>query len=225
MLLVPNDEALTNVGQRCSWGACICLGLLGTGATSRNYFLILGLEVHAILSTTTMNRIRSSLPWTAKNVVRIVRLQGMITPEARPGGRGFNFLKVEKHIEQAFDTKKIKPKAVCLEINSRGGSPVQSSLIFHRIRALSKENDVPVLSFAEDTAASGGYWLALAGDEIFVDPNSIVGNIGALYGTFGMEETIKKLGRYIAPLHTLFNFRATYRSHAPHFCREKLCCL
>ena len=77
---------------------------------------------------------------------------------------------------------------------------MQSSLIFHRIRALSKENDVPVLSFAEDTAASGGYWLALAGDEIFVDPNSIVGNIGALYGTFGMEETIKKLGRYINPV-------------------------
>ena len=168
-----------------------------------------------------MNRIRSSLPWTAKNVVRIVRLQGMITAEARPGGRGFNFLKVEKHIEQAFDTKKIKPKAVCLEINSRGGSSVQSSLIFHRIRALSKENDVPVLSFAEDMAASGGYWLALAGDEIFVDPNSIVGNIGALSGTFGMEETIKKLGRYITPIllppliYTLLNVRATYRSHAP----------
>ena len=147
-----------------------------------------------------MNRILSSLSWTSKNVVRIVRLQGIIAPEVRPGGRGLNFLKVEKYIGQAFDTEKIKPKAVCLEINSRGGSPVQSSLIFHRIRALSKENDVPVLSFAEDTAASGGYWLALAGDEIFVDPNSIVGNIGALYGTFGMEETIKKLGRYINPV-------------------------
>ena len=159
-----------------------------------------------------MNRIRSSLPWTAKNVVRIVRLQGMITPDARPGGRGFNFLKVEKHIEEAFDTKKIKPKAVCLEINSRGGSPVQSSLIFHRIRALSKENDVPVLSFAEDTAASGGYWLALAGDEIFVDPNSIVGNIGAMYGTFGMEETIKKLGRFINP------------ELSVHFCKENRIC-
>ena len=167
------------------------------GATSSNYFAILGPKVHTIPSTTTMNRIRSSLPWTAKNVVRIVRLQGRITPNARPSGRGFNFLKVEKQIEKAFDSKKIKPKAVCLEINSRGGSPVQSSLIFHRIRALSKENDVPVLSFAEDTAASGGYWLALAGDEIFVDPNSTVGNIGALYGTFGLEETIKKLGRYI----------------------------
>ena len=143
-----------------------------------------------------MNRILSSLSWTAKNVVRIVRLQGMITPESRPGGRGLNFLKVEKYIGQAFDTE----KAVCLEINSRGGSPVQSSLIFHRIRALSKENDVPVLSFAEDMAASGGYWLALAGDEIFVDPNSIVGRIGVLYGTFGMEETIKKLGRYINPV-------------------------
>ena len=147
-----------------------------------------------------MNRILSSLSWTSKNVVRIVRLQGIIAPEVRPGGRGLNFLKVEKYIGQAFDTEKIKPKAVCLEINSRGGSPVQSSLIFHRIRALSKENDVPVLSFAEDTAASGGYWLALAGDEIFVDPNSIAGSIGALYGTFGMEETIKKLGRYFNPV-------------------------
>ena len=101
------------------------------------------------------------MPWTAKNVVRIVRLQGMITPESRPGGRGLNFLKVEKYIGQAFDTEKIKPKAVCLEINSRGGSPVQSSLIFHRIRALSKENDVTVLSFAEDTAASGGRGIGL----------------------------------------------------------------
>ena len=144
-----------------------------------------------------MNRIRSSLPWVSKNVVRIVRLQGMITAESRPGGQGFNFQKVEKHIEDAFDVKKIKPKAVCLEINSRGGSAVQSNLIYQRIRALSKGNNVPVLSFAEDTAASGGYWLALAGDEIFVDPNSVIGSIGALFGTFGMEETIKKLGRYI----------------------------
>ncbi|KAL9950887.1 hypothetical protein ACROYT_G043458 [Oculina patagonica] len=118
----------------------------------------------------------------------------MITADSRPGDRSLNFRKVEKHLEGAFDTKKIKPKAVCLEINSRGGSPVQSNLIYQRIRALSKKNAVPVLSFAEDTAASGGYWLALAGDEIFVDPNTVIGNIGALYGTFGMEETIKKLG-------------------------------
>ena len=176
-----------------------------------------------------MNRIRSSLPWTAKNVVRIVRLQGLITAEARRGGRGFNFLKVEKHIEQAFDTKKIKPKAVCLEINSRGGSPVQSSLIFNRIRALSKENDVPVLSFAEDMAASGGYWLALAGDEIFVDPNSVVGNIGALYGTFGMEETIKKLGRYINPVSippsqfTLFSILKLRTHPMRHISAKKIC--
>ena len=188
------------------------------GATSRNYFVILLPEAHKVVLT--MNRIRSSLPWTAKNIVRIVRLQGMITPEARPGGRGFNFLRVEKHIEQAFDTKKIKPKAVCLEINSRGGSPVQSSLIFHRIRALSKENGVPVLSFAEDTAASGGYWLALAGDEIFVDPNSIVGNIGALYGTFGMEEIIKKLGRYSQ---SQFFFPTLFNLELSHIYAKKIC--
>lgn len=71
---------------------------------------------------------------------------------------------------------------------------VQSNLIYERIRYLSKTTGVPVLSFAEEYAASGGYWLALAGDEIFVDPNSFVGSIGVLFGNFGFEESIKKLG-------------------------------
>lgn len=105
-----------------------------------------------------------------------------------------NLRKVEKHLDKAFATKKVRPRAVCLEINSGGGSPVQSNLIFNRIRALSKATKIPVLSFAEDLAASGGYILALAGDEIFVEPNTIIGSIGALSQGFGFQETIKKLG-------------------------------
>jgi len=138
-----------------------------------------------------MTKILSYLPWGAKNVVRIVRLQGTIRPQSRSG---LNLQKVEKYLDKAFDTKRVKPKAVCLEINSPGGAAVQSNMIYQRIRNLSKANDVPVLSFAEDYAASGGYWLAMAGDEIFVDPNSVVGSIGALFGNFGMTEAIKKLG-------------------------------
>ena len=141
-----------------------------------------------------MNKIRSYLPWGAKNVVRIVRLQGTI--KASRTGQNLNLRNIEKHLDKAFDTKKVKPKAVCLEINSIGGSPVQSNLIYERIRGLSKANDVPVLSFTEDYAASGGYWLALAGNEIFVDPNSVVGSIGVIFGNFGMEEAIKKLGKF-----------------------------
>ena len=155
-----------------------------------------------------MSKVRSYLPWGAKNVVRIVRLQGTIRPQSR--GQGLNLQKIDKHLGKAFDIKKVKPKAVCLEINSPGGSAVQSSLIYQRIRNLSKATEVPVLSFTEDYAASGGYWLALAGDEIFVDPNSVVGSIGALFGNFGFEEAIKKLGKFKAFLnseHNLFHLR------------------
>ena len=155
-----------------------------------------------------MSKIRSYLPWGAKNVVRIVRLQGTIRPQSR--GQGLNLQKIDKHLGKAFDIKKVKPKAVCLEINSPGGSAVQSSLIYQRIRNLSKATEVPVLSFTEDYAASGGYWLALAGDEIFVDPNSVVGSIGALFGNFGFEEAIKRLGKFKAFLnseHSLFHLR------------------
>ena len=155
-----------------------------------------------------MSKIRSYLPWGAKNVVRIVRLQGTIRPQSR--GQGLNLQKIDKHLGKAFDIKKVKPKAVCLEINSPGGSAVQSSLIYERIRNLSKATEVPVLSFTEDYAASGGYWLALAGDEIFVDPNSVVGSIGALFGNFGFEEAIKKLGKFKSFLnseHNLFHLR------------------
>ena len=126
-------------------------------------------------------------------MVRIVRLQGALNANSR-GARALNFRKIDKLLDAAFDTKKVKPRAVCLEINSMGGSAVQSNLIYQRIRTLSQVDGIPVLSFTEDAALSGGYWLALAGDEIFADHSSVVGSIGALWAGFGYEEAIKKLG-------------------------------
>lgn len=85
-------------------------------------------------------------------------------------------------------------KAVALVVNSPGGSPVQSDLIAGRIRALAKEHEKPVFAFVEDVAASGGYWLALAADEIFVNPASIVGSIGVISAGFGFQDAIGRIG-------------------------------
>jgi signal peptide peptidase SppA len=85
-------------------------------------------------------------------------------------------------------------KAVALVINSPGGSPVQSRQIYLRIRQLAAEKNLPVLVFVEDVAASGGYMIACAGDEIFCDPSSILGSIGVVGGSFGFQELIKKVG-------------------------------
>jgi serine protease SohB len=94
-------------------------------------------------------------------------------------------------IEKAF---KSKPDAVAIEINSPGGSPVQSSLIAARIRRLADEKKIPVFAFVEDVAASGGYWLAVAADEIYVDRGSVVGSIGVISAGFGLEGSLAKLG-------------------------------
>ena len=95
-------------------------------------------------------------------------------------------------IEKAFS--KGKPAAVALEINCPGGSPVQSSLIAARIRRLADEKQVPVFAFVEDVAASGGYWLATAADEIVVDESSVVGSIGVISAGFGMTGLMEKIG-------------------------------
>nr|WP_306149959.1 S49 family peptidase [Roseibium sp. MMSF_3361] len=95
-------------------------------------------------------------------------------------------------LERAFSMK--KAPAVALIVNSPGGSPVQSRLIFQRIRDLAKENEKDVLVFVEDVAASGGYMIALAGDEIIVDPSSVVGSIGVVAAGFGFTELIGKIG-------------------------------
>jgi signal peptide peptidase SppA len=124
-------------------------------------------------------------------VVPVVRLSGVIgavTP-LRPG---MSLAGVAKTLERAFATK--NAKAVALVINSPGGSPVQSRQIYLRIRQLAEEKKLPVLVFVEDVAASGGYMIACAGDEIFCDPSSILGSIGVVGGSFGFQELIKKIG-------------------------------
>jgi signal peptide peptidase SppA len=124
-------------------------------------------------------------------VVPVVRLSGVIgavTP-LRPG---MSLAGVARTLERAFATK--NAKAVALVINSPGGSPVQSRQIYLRIRQLAAEKKLPVLVFVEDVAASGGYMIACAGDEIFCDPSSILGSIGVVGGTFGFQELIKKVG-------------------------------
>ena len=121
--------------------------------------------------------------------VAIVRLQGVIAG----GSRGtLNDRALAGVIEKAFS--KGKPVAIALEVNSPGGSPVQSSLIGARIRRLAAEKDVPVIAFVEDVAASGGYWLAAAADEIYADPSSVVGSIGVISAGFGAHELLAKQG-------------------------------
>ena len=95
-------------------------------------------------------------------------------------------------LERAFKRKGLS--AVAITINSPGGSPVQSALIHARIRELAEEKKVPVIVFCEDVAASGGYWLACAGDEIYADESSVVGSIGVISAGFGFVEAIRKLG-------------------------------
>jgi signal peptide peptidase SppA len=128
-------------------------------------------------------------PGTA--VVPVVRLSGLIgavTP-LRPG---MSLAGVARTLERAFATR--HAKAVALVINSPGGSPVQSRQIYLRIRQLAAEKKLPVLVFVEDVAASGGYMIACAGDEIFCDPSSILGSIGVVGGSFGFQELIQKIG-------------------------------
>ena len=128
-------------------------------------------------------------PGTA--VVPVVRLSGVIgavTP-LRPG---MTLATVSRVLERAFSTR--NAKAVALVINSPGGSPVQSRQIYLRIKQLAAEKKLPVLVFVEDVAASGGYMIACAGDEIFCDPSSILGSIGVVGGSFGFQEAIKRLG-------------------------------
>jgi serine protease SohB len=124
-------------------------------------------------------------------VVSVVRLSGIIG-SIGPFRRGLSLRGVAGQLERAFKPKRLK--AVALAVSSPGGSPVQSALIFRRIRQLARKKDVPVLVFIEEVAASGGYWLACAGDEIYADENSIVGSIGVISASFGFTEAIKRLG-------------------------------
>jgi len=125
--------------------------------------------------------------------VAVLRLDGAIGPStSRLRGAMLNIYSEAARIERAFKIRKLS--AVALVVNSPGGSAVQSALIASRIRALAEENDVPVFAFAEDAAASGGYWLACAGDEIYVNEASIVGSIGVISSGFGFQELIARYG-------------------------------
>jgi signal peptide peptidase SppA len=124
--------------------------------------------------------------------VAVLRLAGVLS--GRPGafGSALSLGSVAPLLERAFALPNLK--AVFLVINSPGGSPVQSSLIAGRIRTLAVEKKVPVVACVEDAAASGGYWLACAADEIVTDPSSIVGSIGVIAAGFGFAEALGKLG-------------------------------
>lgn len=125
-------------------------------------------------------------------VVPVVRLSGVIASGGLLGSRGLSIESVAPLLKRAFDMR--GAKAVALSINSPGGSPVQSALIGQRVRLLAAEKDIKVIAFVEDVAASGGYWLACAADEIIVDSSSIVGSIGVISAGFGFQDLIARIG-------------------------------
>jgi signal peptide peptidase SppA len=131
-------------------------------------------------------RLRGDTP-----VVPVVRLSGVIGI-ATPLKSALTLASVARPLERAFGMR--RARAVALQINSPGGSPVQSHLIYRRIRQLATESGRPVIAFAEDVAASGGYMIACAADEIVCDPSSLVGSIGVVGGSFGFSKLIDKLG-------------------------------
>jgi signal peptide peptidase SppA len=144
------------------------------------------------------DRLASRLPGrlgdrTERPVVSMVRLHGVITAATGPVPRSvINAAAVEKTLERAFAPQGLA--AVALLVNSPGGSPTQSALVADRIRGLAEEKGVPVLAFCEDVAASGGYWLACAADEIFAHPTSLVGSIGVISQGFGLDGLIERFG-------------------------------
>ncbi|AIJ20248.1 S49 family peptidase [Amycolatopsis methanolica] len=129
-----------------------------------------------------------------KDVVAVVKLHGVITPTPSPLARGtINLAAVESALTRAFDHDRLK--AVALQINSPGGAPTQSGLVAERIRQLAaKKPGVPVIAFCEDVAASGGYWLACAADEIYAHRTSMVGSIGVISGGFGFTGLLERFG-------------------------------
>jgi serine protease SohB len=143
-------------------------------------------SARAALRPILPKRLRGDTP-----VVPVVRLSGVIGI-ATPLKSALTLATVARPLERAFGMR--RARAVALQINSPGGSPVQSHLIYRRIRQLATESGRPVIAFAEDVAASGGYMIACAADEIVCDPSSLVGSIGVVGGSFGFSKLIDKLG-------------------------------
>jgi signal peptide peptidase SppA len=143
------------------------------------------MSVQDALKLLPIERLRHPPP-----VVTVIRLDGVIGPR-----QWRNALSLTSHaaaLDKAFSASHLS--AVALAINSPGGSPVQSALLFRRIRQLADEKGVPVFAFAEDVAASGGYWLALAADEIYAEDASLVGSIGVVTASFGLDRLIERFG-------------------------------
>jgi signal peptide peptidase SppA len=126
-----------------------------------------------------------------REIIPVLRLSGAIGM-ATPLRPGLSLATLAGPLEKAFQMSKLP--AVAISINSPGGSPVQSNLIYQRIRDLAAEHKKRVHVFCEDVAASGGYFIAAAGDEIYADPSSIIGSIGVISAGFGFEKAIEKLG-------------------------------
>jgi signal peptide peptidase SppA len=144
-------------------------------------------QLRGLLAKLPIDRFRNPPP-----LVGVMRLDGVIGRSAGTGRQGLSLDSHERAIAKLFDNSQLK--AVALIINSPGGSPVQSALIARRIRDLADEKDMPVIAFCEDVAASGGYWLACAADEIFADENSVVGSIGVISAGFGFVDLIERIG-------------------------------
>ena len=124
--------------------------------------------------------------------VGVLRLSGIIGSSGMGRRTGLALAEQASSIERVFKLSRLK--AVALAINSPGGSPVQSALLAGRIRQLAEENEIPVYAFCEDVAASGGYWLACAAEEIYADPASILGSIGVVSAGFGFTDMLEKIG-------------------------------
>ncbi|OPB29192.1 S49 family peptidase [Bartonella sp. WD12.1] len=142
-----------------------------------------------------INSVKNLIPrrfLSNKLEIPVVRLHGAIMDSNSFMARTLSLGRCAPLLDKAFADK--KAPAVVLIINSPGGSPVQSRLIFQRIRDLANEKNKQVLVFVEDVAASGGYMIACAGDEIFADPSSVVGSIGVVSASFGFPELLKKIG-------------------------------
>jgi len=147
----------------------------------------------AIIKRTFLTRVRKAVQDRDKPVVSVINLHGTIM--AKRGGFGTKFINIDsmrKDIDKAFSKKKLE--AVFLSINSPGGSAVQSDLVASYIQEKAKKKNTKVISFVEDNAASGGYWLACAGHEIYAARSSVVGSIGVIYSSLGLHELINKHG-------------------------------
>lgn len=146
------------------------------------------MKIKNLIAKTPLRRFFDKSP-----LVAVIPLHGVIAPGgSKLRGENLNLAGLSTQIETAFKTKGLS--AVALVINSPGGSPVQSSLIFDYIRQLADEEDVMVYAFAEDVMASGGYWLSLCADEIYINKNSIVGSIGVISAGFGFPALLEKIG-------------------------------